>query len=473
VKSEERFRVLGIAALLVLAVPALWLLCRGNAPEQPAPQQPDIVPPREAPAPAPLAEIPEAFPPPAPPTVDASEPVAPTAKPESTEILVRDLADGSPVPAMQLRLTLRDDGTRSTQATAVSNDLGVAVIPASGVRSIAPMLPEWHAPDYADGEVPESGELWIFQTMIAHVTVRAEEAVRELDPGAVRLSLFVKGTDESPWSRSWLDRHRMRQFRIDGSLDATGRKEVELPRIPGIQIQASARGWRPAGEEVSVPNSAEAPVYVNLELEAESIPIRGTLTGSDGRPVPNTLVTAYVVVETTADKVDRAKIRLGGHNYTLSIYSKTGRAVIVYYVNGMTGEDGAFNLGSNVTGEVTLVVFPPAEDRPVFERMGTLSDAGMDVDLMAAPGPKGERVQFVQNGRPLADAIVVMSNLTLAPPQAAFRTRLDSTGRMPRSWLTREQKYTFRSEPRSRMVEFVWRGEKKIDVEALRTRRRK
>ena len=129
---------------------------------------------------------------------------------------------------------------------------------------------------------------------------------------------------------------------------------------------------------------------VDLELKAASIPIRGRLTGSDGEPLANALVTAYIVIETTIDQIDRDEIRLAGHYWGLGYSSTTGHAA-PYQISARTRSNGDFEIGSSVKGEVVLVVYPPGEHKPVFERLGNLSDDGLTADLHAEAGNRGEK----------------------------------------------------------------------------------
>jgi hypothetical protein len=109
-------------------------------------------------------------------------------------------------------------------------------------------------------------------------------------------------------------------------------------------------------------------------------------------------VTAYVVIETTIDQIDREKIRLAGHAWGLGYSSITDRAELTYQISARTRGNGEFEIGSNAKGEVVLVVYPPGEHKPVFERLGHLSDDGLTADLHAEAGNRGERVQFAVGG---------------------------------------------------------------------------
>jgi hypothetical protein len=382
-------------------------------------------------------------------------------------IAVRDLADGSPVPGVSFRLCVHHTESGEEVISATADAEGFLSIPGDGVQTIRCVTQGWFTPFYKEGALKKEREVWLYRIMPVRVTVRASEGTRKFDPETVRLDVLHQGIEVSPWTRFWFDQHDLGIARLSNGPGPHGVVTIKVPRMRGQVIRASSPGWQPAGESIPVPEAEGGISVVDLELKAASIPIRGRLTGSDGEPMVDALVTAYVIIETTIDQIDREKVRLAGHAWGLGYSSLTGRAVLTYQISARTRGNGEFDIGANVKGEVVLVVYPPGEHKPVFERLGSLSDEGLTADLHAEAGNRGEKVQFAIGGSPLRGAMVTISDVALSPPQPAFSAKLDSEGRMPTSWLTPGHRYTLTTRPRTKALEFEWREQKVLDINVL------
>ncbi len=467
--TRERNRRIALGLLLLASLlVAVWVsFFDGSAPRfEPLPPVQTITAPEiqivEPLVPAQPPELPPPAPNPAPEPPPAETPPAP-----DLAIAVRDLADGTPIPGVSFRLVLNRKDSDEETISATADAEGVLTIPGEGVQTIRCVTPGWFTPYYRVGALEKERQIWLYRMMQVRVTVRAAVGIRKFDPRAVRLGILSQGTGQPPWTRSWFDHHDLGRYRRPGAPGASGVVTIKTPRTKGLLIRASAPGWQPAGARIPVPEAMGGISAVDLELKAASIPIRGRLTGSDGEPMANAMVTAYIIIETTIDQIDREKIHLAEHNWGLGYSSKTGRAEITYIISGQTRENGEFELGANVKGDVVLVVYPPGEHKPVFERLGRLSDDGLTADLHAEAGNRGERVQFAVGGSPLREAMVTISDVSLSPPQPAFAAKLDSEGRMSTSWLTPGHRYTLTTRPRTKVLEFEWRGQKILDINVL------
>ena len=95
----------------------------------------------------------------------------------AVSIVVRDMADGAPVP--DVRLALRSSTTADKEELRTSMD-GSVQVPVTSVEGLSVDPGGWHTPDQTAEEIRQSGVLWCYRTM--RVTGRVEE-----ESGPVRL----------------------------------------------------------------------------------------------------------------------------------------------------------------------------------------------------------------------------------------------------------------------------------------------
>lgn len=418
----------------------------------------DEPPPRERSQPereAADARTPEDAPPP---------PVPATPTPATTErsILVRDLADGAPLPRFGVRLGSRE---------IVSDDGGRLRVPAPEAPplpspdALVPADPGWVLVRASAAVAAAEGTLW------AHRTFRVRGRVSgpgtpPLDPTRAMLEATWEGADEQPpWTRDWLSGHDVRlghSFAVGAGADGTF--DVELPRVPGFVMRARSRDWRPASAPLAIGGKTEI-VEVDLVL-APAFRARGRIAGAKGRPLAGTPVHVYVAARGGASDAGDAGASVEWGDHTVREAWSTGQGDVRVRFGGLTDGQGRFELRIDIEGEGLLSV-QRAGYATHHRALGYVRGDTPTLDLALEPGP-GTRFRVLRKGAPAVETCLYLEDLEFPDFQPSFVLCTDADGSAPAEWLVAGHRYavTLEGVPGGAR-ELAWSAQAEVDVAAL------
>jgi hypothetical protein len=409
-------------------------------------------------------------------TDEKADPPAPMTAPGEDEptvaILLRDLADGSPVVGIALEPS---DRRRDAPLRSISTDqAGVAEVPRSWTRKLSTSVAGWVV--HVDPSDPARPWAWRTMRVLGEVVdpngldvsgVDIESmCIAPMGPGA-----FSRKADRTPpWTDA--DLHRMhvpRRF-TGGRTDGSGQFAIDVPRIRGVRVLAAAADGRWGLADVPVHAGLDEQ-RVRIELQRGSR-VRGRLLGSDGRPLAGAQVS--LAVETSVQVPDIDVSALGARNEALSIAggSEPGDHARVWMTRSATTDaSGNFDVVVRSEGRCLVSAWPPGHV-PVEARPTESSQDLGDVHAQA-PETSG-RLAFVRESEPLTGHEIMLVDLSAGIGQpVAPRTTLDAHGAMAADWLVRGRLYYVHVSGKLAGEQgmsgvFTWDGQARIDASALR-----
>ncbi|MHC5012143.1 MAG: hypothetical protein ACYTG6_14550, partial [Planctomycetota bacterium] len=251
---------LGSAIVLMCAGVVLFLLSRGDPPpesgDEPerAAQEAEAPPLREDEAPSlegrPEEEGPGATT--APRTADTT----PAAQIERVAVLVRDLADGRPVPGLALFLVGDFDGRMPSRTPVTSDANGWIEVPVEGVGAIWSDDRAFWVPDHDAARAIEDREIGVYRM----ITAAFEFAWDETGPAPPLEDLVIQPL--TPAAFPDLEAGKMATFETP----VKGRYEVRVPRGDGVDLHVVHPVWYALDTQVPVPPAGVERAVVVLRL---------------------------------------------------------------------------------------------------------------------------------------------------------------------------------------------------------------
>ncbi len=388
--------------------------------------------------------------PPGPPP-DTEEPPDPHEACRDASIPVRDLLDGSAIPRFKVRL-----GSRELEA----DDAGALQLPGDGRGDLVAADPVWTlAPPSVERALRE-GALWAHRPFRVRGRVTGSDA--PLNKGVeIEVAHDKKGA-EAPWTAEWLRAHEVFPWAYEDA-NADGTFEIELPRIRGLLLEASAPGRRPAWTPLAVDRTTEV-VDVDLVLPP-AFRIRGRVTDAQGRPVSGALVEAYVAGrETPGDDDFYIESWESGGHAVRKWRSETGDVLAAFGAH--TDREGRFEIEVDLEGEGLLCV--KRAGHAAFHRLlGAIRGDVGPVDVALERG-SGGRIRVLRKGVPAEETSIYISDLEFPEPRPAFELHTDADGYLPAEWLVAGHRYavTLEGVP-GRAREFLWSGQAEVDAASL------
>jgi hypothetical protein len=170
-----------------------------------------------------------------------------------------------------------------------------------------------------------------------------------------------------------------------------------------------------------------------------------------------------------ADQLTPEMYKGKGHGYTLFESKADNRAVLVFGLGCRTDEQGAFELTSNVTGELVLFVSPGRDDlRSTRTDVGAFDGDVEGVEVVVERGD-GSLVHLRKGKASVIDTDLDVVDVTFVE-QAGVRVHVDKSGCFPASVLERGHKYAIRRDGVMGLLHFLWNGEPEIDLDKLPVR---
>lgn len=379
---------------------------------------------------------------PAPPPPTAGTPAA---------LPVRDLADGSPVSGF---------GVRVGERTIRTDDAGMLRLPPGEDGTLVPVDAAFVLVPSSVSDARTEGALWVRRTF--HVVVRVS-ASGETPPDPARTWIETTWEEgaEPPWTSLWLSLHDIMpdQWSADTAA-AYGTLEMDLPRIPGLRVQASTDGWRPASRTLTVDAGTDL-VQVDLVL-LPALRVRGVVSDEEGRALGGATVFVQVIHRGTSTRTGEDE------DGDVEWVGRTTRRILddgteIVSCGGVTDQRGRFDLAIATEGEGSLQVrrvgFVPRERALGFVGADT------DVEVALEPG-RGTRVRFLRNGMPAKEATLYVSDLGM-PDLPVFPLRTDKGGSAPAEWLVAGRRYAVLLDGVRGAREIAWSGQAVVDVAAM------
>jgi len=374
---------------------------------------------------------------------------------------IRDLANGNPIPGFRVRWQA---GAESMRLAA--DEQGTIRVPDDRTGKIAPSDPNWMALEWNDSESRQSGVLWTYARFAVDGVVRTMPPDDALAPRDVELRVLMADEPTSLELPDWgLRNSALTLRRWLPSPEPDGTFSTWVPRIYGVAVVASARGYKPDHEILPVELGGKRAV-VDLILERAPV-VRGLLRSSTGEPIKNCSVTIYTIRRSLAkEDVGRAKLNLlkpeGGFTFSIDLISGEARAKFIFATR--TESDGSFQIPVTVAGE-TVAVALPHEHAPAEVELGFLTRDRNDLVLTAERVHESARVRFVRSGEPIGRAKLLMCDLSLldghAQPGVYLTT--DENGFAVTDWLVPGRRYYFGIGEVGGHLE--WRGQSVIEIE--------
>lgn len=407
----------------------------------------------------------------------------PPAAPVNRKLLVRDLGSGEPVAGASFLLRFRGEHTQE----ATTDRSGTVNYSRDGLQQVEVMGEDWTvARSPRLGSAAQSGVVWIFRQLEVVGTVRAADESDEFNPQTVRFTAIVDDEDErtGAWDGPSL-RARWgvaRNLKVElRTVSKDGGFVLLLPRIRGVVLAASARGWRPAIARLNQFMDTDS-ATVDLVL-ARGFFVRGTLLDEKGAPMPDQKIRGFTIVRSTRTEVTqlgRLELRhpeggVGGGADTV-----TGEGFAKFQHGGVTDKDGAFELSVGIVGGTTFIWAYIKGYEPVELEVGQLQSDRESIRLQAQVA-RSKPVLISAGGQPLRRFAVVVSDLEFGQEEAqpAVQTWTDSEGMFSTDWLIVGRRYSFGSLPGGpgkpdpeQILHgcIVWTGQSKIDMKTdLRT----
>lgn len=421
------------------------------------------------------------------PTVTGAESPESPAGATSEMVVLRDLADGNPIPGVGLEL----------QPVPTSDEISVADPPRVQVTGNGgdfllgdhevPRLPAdasgWIAPRQSREEILDSGVFWAYRQIEVAGVVRPSASFPPLDLHSIRLTLVPVGGGwadldgggrGSPGSRSWLHAHGLSRWPLQlGSVDGEGRFAVRVPRIKGLCLVADADGWRAASEPVATQGDSQT---VDLIL-GTAIRISGKLRSFDGTPLANAKVVLYVtrIGGYESVKPGGSLLLLQPEGGSTGVWNKEkGTSRVTLSRVARSDGEGRFSTTVKADGEVRILVY--ADGHSLSETvLGSVDEdrGGLDIRVERAKDVGPIRLRY--GDEVLRSFALLVSDLSVVD-QPAVDYWTDEEGRLKSEWFVNGKLYALIPQdaavpPSARCNHYLlWRGETDIDLKALPTK---
>jgi len=352
---------------------------------------------------------------------------------------------------------------------------------------LSPLHDSWELPKaYTTEEVLSSKTLWIYQMMTARGGVRASGKSRgkALDPSTVTLSALTVGLEghgvpgqdsPNPWNPLWMRRHRIEESRIVQPIGEDGVFSARVPRIRGIAIRATAPGWKPAFALLST-NEGPGPVAVELVLHPASV-LEGVLKSSNGSPMSNVRVVAYVSERSGFAGLNRERLKLKADGAFTASWNPRKNLARVTHINwAITDQEGRYAISLNADGDVYIVVHAEGH-LPVRKSVGW-TDADREGEDLLAQVTAEPPVRGEYGGNPLPKHQVTIGDLSVGDFQPAIEVETDESGAIPTDWLEDGRRYLVMVRgpgvPRDEFVaaKITWSGQEALEMRELAARYR-
>ncbi|MGQ0613073.1 MAG: hypothetical protein ACT4PV_04965 [Planctomycetaceae bacterium] len=410
--------------------------------------------------------------------------VAETATARTPAILVvRDLADGTPVVGLRVRLTSERKVESAAgaplkgafSATDESGRVGFTQPPEDAIPEVEG---GWTLPHYAPGEVLRDGVVWVYRHLEVTGLVHGESGEPLLDPTTVVVDCMTVGFEghghpdnptPDPWSPTWLARHGIPGPQPLPTPGPSGHFSGEAPRIGGLAVRALAPGWRMTWARVATTSSTER-THVRLTLR-RSYEVSGRLLDGQGRPLARVRIVAYVTQRAEYGGLNLDLLPVGGHEAYTATWSRKGNSSAVNYSqDGWTDADGQFSLDLKADGEVRLSVHAEGF-LPILKSLGYLNDHRSGELLVATRPETRHAVRIHVKGEPMQRHTLVVADLELEFLQPAVSLQVTEASEIPSDWLLIGRTYHIAAfSPSGQLVSkgfLDWRGQSGVDLEQL------
>jgi hypothetical protein len=317
-----------------------------------------------------------------------------------------------------------------------------------------------------------TGILWIYRDLRVECTLRTRDG-EPFDPGDAGFRTFVDDAGLSP--AGWDGPGAEYRARIVGdarihaeSTGDEGRFVVHVPRIRGIVLGVSAKGWRSATVALD-PYMRSTVAHVELVLE-RGYRVRGRLIDDAGRPIVEGGVSAYTIVRISAEDLLHGPSplhRAAGYGAAADLAS--GDGYMKFTTAARTDDRGRFELSIDVAdGHTWLLAGGKGTRRAEYEVGAPASDVE-DLVLVAETIRGNPVIRLDVNGQPLADTTILVCDLDFGATEAqpSFQRRTNADGELPADWLKRGRRYSFAVVLSMRLVRHGcvrWDGERSIDL---------
>lgn len=389
---------------------------------------------------------------------DASVAVAPRAPRDESaserfadapdEIVVRDLADGEPVPGLALHLVPMQG--RLVKDELRSDDAGRVLLPPVSLRRVVVMGNEWTSLGEMTGSVRAEGVLWVFAHQDLVLQVTADRPPNEVDGSVFHVTWDDDAEDLDARVRHtvqrYLEGHRA-SFALEVSVSARGASlPKRMPRIRGFRVRPAGAGW--IAEPSAVPLAAEAgdTVYASLALRSAIVLSGRVRVGDDG-----------------------------ASDAAVSVFSMDGnRTGPLARVRAAT--DGSFQIGldsRDITGGLELVATGRSLSRHVRIVLHdvTRSIEGLDLALEAAT--RGVSLVWKRDGSAVTAGRFVVVDVTTPTRPVEFDVPVEMDGSTVEAPFELGRRYTLREfrpaayslDPWKLDVTFEWTGQSVIELQ--------
>jgi len=369
-------------------------------------------------------------------------------------VLVRDLADGAPVPGVSFRViptSTTSPGTGDRGGSELTSDrdgrlqLQERVLSGAAIELVSD---DWKMPAYRSGEVERTRSIWIYRRARVWGTIRGVGGEGPLNPTIVSLVALGVGLEgygrpdhqtPEPWNPQWLIGHRVQRHDALPSPEPDGTFHVHVPRIRGVVLRATAPGWRMTWARVPIESGGDE-FKVDLTLFA-SYSVSGVIQGEDGEPMSGLRVVAYVTQFGNYDQINYEQLQLGGHEGHTAWWSQKDNSSAVNYMEGaVTDHEGRFKIELKADGDVLIVAH--AQGRIPIERGIGWMNSDSDIPPLVARRPSSpSRVRILYGGQPLAEHRMLIGDLSRGHVQPSVRAATDSEGYFDTAWLVPGRRY--------------------------------
>jgi hypothetical protein len=389
---------------------------------------------------------------------------------------VRDLATGSAVAGVPFKVAVE-----GAALTAIHSDSGgrISVPGGPGVELSISGSP-WRG-TWAGRELPAgTADLWVFHSQRVRGRVVASASETEpLDASAVRIQVCMVGVPAErsgeigpdPWNSRWARAHGLWDVERRLGVATDGGYEVEVPRVRGAVVRATAPGWMPGWTDV--PNAEGEPIDVPDIILKRALRVRGQITDEDGAPLRGVRLSVLLTSRYGAEEpvLDASRAQLVG--WSLSARGNAKGSIRTFLREVRSDEEGNFSFEYGTDGELLLVA--EASGRwTVRQSLGLLR---ADPPFQSIRMRRGEvpALQFHDKGKPLAGWKLTVADLMGDPngmePQPSSTVKLSADGHAPGTLMERGRDYYVWLTPPdgTGVVQFMledWDGDYSIDAGA-------
>lgn len=445
----------------------------------------DLVPDSKAPSVSstggarPQLKSPQGVSPPAPESVLSASTVTEVLTSPTRRVRLTDVATYSPIGQIALVAVAHESRPIVEHIT---DEQGVASIPADELRSLAISTPGWSLVRTLDADFEaDTIELYAYRNLTVHV-----ECLIDTDADLVAgtpmtivvrrpISATIADIDRGEvGGPSWVKDRGLRSHRHVASLPASKIIAIETQLLPDQGVSVSAPGlWSDIVAISDVwPVETVSPIAHVRVLLKPGYRVAGTLADESGRPLANRTVTLLVVRRMPIDEAIAARAKPEGAGLTMQWAKGSDFAVVQTRTTAQTRDDGSFEVQSAVDGEALIYTTQPGF-HITHERFPLLSSS-RPVELRAEATRGLQEFRITWQGRPLPEGTLLAATLG-DDIQYAHLLDVGPRGMVSGEWLERGQRYFFRYWPSKSQDlvrgtgagEIIWSTPTVVEMEGL------